>query len=116
MKLNKTLIEKNSENFPSLEPNDQIQNNEDIATPKSITTSPNVSEEDIIKSFDNIQLAKIPPPKSLNENSQAELPNSTKEAESQKRKHCPSPQAKTTTVTLKPRKKKINTVVILCNR
>ena len=73
MKLNKKPIEKNNENFPPLEPNNQIQNNEDIAPPKSITTSPNVSEEDVIESFDNIQLAKIPPLKSSNENSQAEL-------------------------------------------
>ena len=109
MKLNKKPIEKNNENFPPLEPNDQIQNNKDIAPPKSITTSPNVSEEDVIESFDNIQLAKIPPPKSSNENSQAEPSNSTKEVESQKRKHSPSPQSNTTTVTLKPRKKKINT-------
>ena len=109
MKLNKKPIEKNNENFPPLEPNDQIQNNEDIAPPKFITTSPNVSEEDVIESFDNIQLAKIPPPRFSNENSQAEPSNSTKEVESQKRKHSPSPQSNTTTVTLKPRKKKINT-------
>ena len=51
----------------------------------------------------------VPPPKSSNENSQVEPLNSTREVESQKRKHSPSPQANTTTVTLKPRKKKINT-------
>ena len=57
MKLNKKPIEKNNENFLPLKPNDQIQNNENIAPPKSITTSPNVSKEDVIKFFDNIQLA-----------------------------------------------------------
>ena len=58
MKLNKKPIEKNNENFPPLEPNNQIQNNEDIAPPKPITTSPNVSEEDVIKSFDDINSLK----------------------------------------------------------
>ena len=92
MKLNKKLIEKSNENFPPLESNDQIQNQKNIAPPKSITTSPNVSEEDVIKSFDNIQLAEMPLPKPSNESSQAEPSNSIKEVESQKRKHSPPPK------------------------
>ena len=60
MKLTKQNIKKNTENFPPLNQNPTSPPNEENNNPTTNTTSLTISQEEILKSFDNIQYAKIP--------------------------------------------------------
>ena len=70
MKLNKKAVEKNKK-VPFIKSKLPYPKQQKYCTPKSITTSPNVSKEDVIKFLVNIQFAKMPLPKPSDENSPA---------------------------------------------
>ena len=106
MKISKKAIEKNNENFPPLDPNEPNQNDIKHSPDKPSAASINISEEEVIKSFDNFQFKETPTQKVKCANIQNETSNSCKKTESLKRKDSSSSQSSTTTITIKPRKKK----------
>ena len=90
LKLTKRNIEKTIQNFPTLE---QV-----IPTPDCIKTqnsklnptSPNISQEEVINSFDNIQYPKASQP-IITKDEDPQTPILSKDSENQKRKHSHSP-------------------------
>ena len=107
LKLSKKNIEKTIENFPTLQQNTTSPHSEKPLHPESSSTSPNTYQEKHDKPLDNVQTAKVPLDCKIKENN-PELPTTSKENETQKRKHSPSPQTSIPPVDLKPRKKRAN--------
>ena len=105
MKLPKQNIKKTTQNFPSLNQNPTSPPNEKNNIPNSNTTSLTISQEEILKSFDNIQYAKIPLPTTSKENN-PQIPLPLNESQIKKRKLSPSSQSSSISIDLKPRKKR----------
>ena len=106
LKISKKAIEKSNENFPLLDPIEPSQNDIKHSPEKPSAASINISKQEVIKSFDIFQFKETPTQKAECSNIQNETSNSPKKPESSKRKHFSSPQSFTTTITIKPRKKK----------
>ena len=78
LKISKKANEKNNKNFPPLDPNEPNQNNIKHSPDKPSAASINISEEEVIKSFDNFQFKKTPTQKAKCVNIQNETSNSPK--------------------------------------
>ena len=105
LKLSKKNIEKTIENFPTLQQKTTFPHSEKPLHPESSSTSPNKYQERHDKPLDNVQT--VPLDCKIKENN-PELPTTSKEDETQKRKHSPFPQTSIPSVDLKPRKKRAN--------
>ena len=106
-KLVKQNIKKNTQNFPPLNQNPTSKIKENISNLNPNLSSLNISQEDAIKSFDNIQFVKMPQAPSSKPNS-PQTPSSLNDSKVQKRKLSPSSQSSSISIDLKPRKKKTN--------
>ena len=107
MKLTKHNLKKTTQNFPSLNQNPTSPPNEKNNNPNSNTTSLTTSQEEILKSFDNIQYAKIPQPTTSKENN-PQIPLPLNKSQIEKRKLSPSSQSFSISIDLKPQKKRAN--------
>ena len=104
-KLIKQNIKKTNQNFPPLTQSPTTLSKEKNSNPNSNISSINLSQDEAIKSFDNVQYAKMPQPSTSKENSPQNL-SPLNESQVQKRKLSLS--SSSISIELKPRKKKVN--------
>ena len=95
---------KSTHNFPPLSQNSIIQTKEEKLNLNPNLSSLNITQEEAIKSFDDIQLAKMPLP-STSKPISPQTPSPINDSLLQKRKLSPSSSI---SIELKPRKTKAN--------
>ena len=102
MKLNQKNIEKTLENFHAIPTEGEKTQNS-----KLNVTSLNISQEEIIKSFDNVEYARIPTQIKTKVND-PQTPCPSNERKNQKRMLSSSSQSSSFSIDIKPSKKRAN--------
>ena len=107
LKLTKKNIEKTIQNFPTLE---QVIPTPDCIKTKNSKLNPtplNISQEEVINSFDDIQYFTTSQ-LIITKDKDPQTPILSKDSKNQKRKHSLSSQSSSMSIDLKPRKKRAN--------